>query len=252
MHPVLALTLQAMQADMSRLDHVAMNLANAQTPGYKREVFASGAFSQALRAQGLGDAGQAPAVPPAVHLDLRQGTMRTTAEGLDLALSGPGWFEVITEQGPAYTRLGNFRRDARGRLVTAQGLPVAGSGGEIQLPEGPVSIDAAGRIFEAVTGDGKLARARSEPVAQLKLVAFEEGAAARRLGGGLVAFPGATPRAEAGAEVRQGYLENANVSSMQEMVQLMQTMRHFESMQKVALGYDEMLGSAIRKLGEGQ
>jgi flagellar basal-body rod protein FlgG len=37
---------------------------------------------------------------------------------------------------------------------------------------------------------------------------------------------------------------------MQEMVQLVQTMRHFESMQKVALGYDEMLGSAIRRLGE--
>ncbi|NOJ99668.1 flagellar hook-basal body protein, partial [Corallococcus coralloides] len=51
-------------------------------------------------------------------------------------------------------------------------------------------------------------------------------------------------------QVRQGYLENSNVSSMQEMVHLVQTMRHFESMQKVALGYDEMTGQAIRKLGE--
>ncbi|MDB5856573.1 MAG: hypothetical protein JWQ76_262 [Ramlibacter sp.] len=252
MHPVLAVTLQAMQSDMSRMERVAMNLANVQTPGYKREVIAEGAFTQALRTQGLADAQQAGAVATAVHLDMRQGTMKTSAQGLDLALSGSGWFEVLTEQGPAYTRLGNFRRDAQGRLVTAQGLPVAGTGGEIQLPEGPVSIDAAGRIFEAVAGDGKAAKARSEPLAQLKVVAFEEAAAARRLGNGLVAFPGATPRAEGGTEVRQGYLENANVSSMQEMVQLMQTMRHFESLQKVALSYDEMLGNAIRKLGEGQ
>jgi len=50
--------------------------------------------------------------------------------------------------------------------------------------------------------------------------------------------------------VRQGFLENANVNSMQEMVDLMQTMRHFESMQKVALGHDEMMGAAIRRLGE--
>jgi flagellar basal-body rod protein FlgF len=51
-------------------------------------------------------------------------------------------------------------------------------------------------------------------------------------------------------QIRQGFLENSNVSSMQEMVQLMQTMRHFESMQKVATGYDEMMGTAIRKLGD--
>jgi flagellar basal-body rod protein FlgG len=252
MHPVLAVTLQAMQADMARMDRVAMNLANAQTPGYKREVVTANAFAQALRMGGLADGEQGGLVAAAVHLDQQQGTMKTTAQGLDLALSGPGWFEVLTEQGPAYTRLGNFRRDAQGRLVTAQGQPVAGTGGEIQLPEGPLSIDASGRIFEAVAGDGKVAKLRSEPVAQLKVVAFDEGAAARRLGGGLVVFPGATPRAETQTEIRQGYLENANVSSMQEMVQLMQTMRHFESLQKAALSYDEMLGNAIRKLGEGQ
>jgi flagellar basal-body rod protein FlgG len=252
MHPVLALTLQAMQSDMARMDRVAMNLANAQTPGYKREAAAASTFAQALRTQGLADAEAPGAAPSVVHLDPRQGTMKPTGQGLDLALSGPGWFEVLTEQGPAYTRLGSFRRDAQGRLVTEQGQPVAGVSGEIRLPEGPVSIDAKGRIFEAVAGDGRVAKARSEPVAQLKVLAFEEGAAARRLGAGLVVFPGATPRAEERTEVRQGYLENANVSSMQEMVQLMQTMRHFESLQKAALSYDEMLANAIRKLGEGQ
>jgi flagellar basal-body rod protein FlgG len=50
--------------------------------------------------------------------------------------------------------------------------------------------------------------------------------------------------------VRQGFLENSNVSSTYEMTSLLQTMRHFESMQKIAQGYDDMLGTAIRKLGE--
>jgi len=253
MHPVLSTTLQAMQADMARMDRVAMNLANVQTPGYKREVATTGTFVQALQMQGLRDAEQGGAVAATVHLDHRQGTMKTTGQSLDLALSGPGWFEVITEQGPAYTRLGSFRRDAQGRLVTAQGLLVVGASGEIRLPDGPVSIDVAGRVFEAVArGDGRVTKARSESIAQIKVVTFEDGAAAHRLGDGLVAFPGATARTEAGTEVRQGYLENANVSSMQEMVLLMQTVRHFESLQKVALSYDEMLGTAIRKLGEGQ
>lgn len=241
MHPVLSLTLQAMQSDMRRMDSVAMNLANAQTPGYKREV-AADAFGQLLESHAAG----------VVHLDQHQGALKPSAQGLDLALAGPGWFEVRTDQGPAYTRLGNFRRDPQGRLVSADGHLVAGVAGEIRLPEGPVSIDAEGRIFEAVAGDGGTVKSRDEPVAQLKVVAFEDGASARRLGNGLVSFPVAAAKAAAGTEVRQGYLENANVNSMQEMVQLMQTVRHFESLQKAALGYDEMLGNAIRRLGEGQ
>jgi flagellar basal-body rod protein FlgF len=252
MHPVLSLTLQSMQADMARMDRVAMNLANAQTPGYKREVIAAGTFAQAVQEQVAAAAEQGGPTALAVHLDPRQGAMKATGQQLDIALSGEGWFEVLTDQGQAYTRLGSFRRDAQGRLVTAQGQPVAGMSGEIQLPEGPVSIDAAGRIFEAVAGEGGVAKSGSAPLAQLKVVAFEEGAPARRLGAGLVGFPGATAKTEVRAEVRQGYLENANVSSMQEMVQLMQTVRHFESLQKAALSYDEMLGNAIRKLGEGQ
>ncbi|MCY1245777.1 hypothetical protein D9M72_589470 [compost metagenome] len=55
---------------------------------------------------------------------------------------------------------------------------------------------------------------------------------------------------DAELHVQQGFLENSNVSSMQEMAQLIQSMRHFESMQRVALGYDEMVGNAVRKLGE--
>jgi flagellar basal-body rod protein FlgG len=50
--------------------------------------------------------------------------------------------------------------------------------------------------------------------------------------------------------IRQGFLENSNVDSSQEMTQLVQTMRHFETMQKVVQGYDDMMGAAIRKLGD--
>jgi flagellar basal-body rod protein FlgG len=189
------------------------------------------------------------AQPPA-QLDLRQGTTQPTGQSLDLALSGSAWFEIATPQGAAYTRMGNFRRDAQGRLVTAQGQPVAGLGGDIQLPDGIPVIDAQGRIFESVVGAGQ-ATQRSEPIAQLKLVAFDPAAVAHRIGDGLVGFSGEAPRlADVDTEVRQGYLENSNVRSAEEMVQLLQTLRHFESMQKVALAYDEMLGNALRKLGD--
>jgi len=56
--------------------------------------------------------------------------------------------------------------------------------------------------------------------------------------------------AEDEVRVRQGFLENSNVSSTYEMTSMIQAMRHFESMYKVAQGYDDMVGTAIRKLGD--
>lgn len=255
MNSILAITLQAMQSDMGTMDRVGMNIANAQTPGYRREAASAASFARLVDAS-AGAATDAVAPPAAsVFMDPQQGTLKVTGQGLDLALSGPGWFEVAMAQGPAYTRLGAFRRDTQGRLVTAQGQPVMGTAGEIQLPDGALFIDSEGRIFEgAGGGDTGPAKPRAEPLARLKVVLFDGNAPAQRLGDGLVAFGGASqlPADAATTQVRQGFLENSNVGAMQEMVQLLQTVRHFESLQKVAVGYDEMLGGAIRRLSEGQ
>lgn len=83
------------------------------------------------------------------------------------------------------------------------------------------------------------------------MVRFDSPKTLRRLGEGMVAAgTGMAVVDDAGLQIRQGALENGNVNSMQEMMQLIQTMRHFESMQKMTQGYDDMLGTAIRKLGD--
>lgn len=250
MNEILAVTLRSMQLDMAKVDRVGLNLANAQTTGYKREVVVGETtFGQRLAASRQGATPSGP--QPATHVDQRPGTLRSTGQNLDVALTGPGWFEVQTDHGTAYTRQGDFRLDAQGRIVTQQGQPVMGLAGEIQLPHGFPVIDSQGRVFEGAAPGGAPPAADAQPVAQLKVVQFEDGAAVEHLGQGLVAVRGEVAAAQDGrAEVRQGYLENSNVSSMQEMVQLIQTLRHFESMQKAAIGYDEMLGTAIRKLGD--
>lgn len=252
MNEILAVTLQSMQIDMAKVDRVGMNLANAQTVGYRREIVTGSPFAQQLAAAQQAETPVTPATPAlATHVDQRPGTLRATGLSLDVALTGPGWFEIQTPGGPAYTRQGNFRLDAQGRLVTQQGQPVMGLGGEIQLPHGQPVIDAQGRVFEGTPAGGAPLAAGAQPVAQLKIVRFDARAAVERLGDGLVAIAGETVAMSDGlTEVRQGHLENSNVSSMQEMVQLIQTLRHFESMQRTAVGYDEMLGTAIRKLGD--
>jgi flagellar basal-body rod protein FlgG len=149
---------------------------------------------------------------------------------------------VETEQGVAYTRQGNFRLDAAGRLVTQQGRTVLGLSGPIQLAPGAPRIDAQGRVFEA---------GAAQPQAQLRIVDFAPGAVLERLGDGLVRIQGDPQPVPAATELRQGFLENSNVEPLREMLQLLQSVRHMETLQKVALGYDEMLASSIRRLGEG-
>lgn len=260
MSDVLAISLNSMQQDMARLERISLNMANATTPGYKREVATSlpmgaGSFADAMRGiesaqAGLqsGAAGQLAATGSLlVQTDMRPGTFKTTGQSLDVALAMPGFFEVSTENGLAYTRQGSWQLDPRGRLVTAQGHPVMGRGGEIVLTRPNPVIDAAGQVFESKPGGG----AESTPVAQLKVVQFDNMQDLRRMGDSMVSTEQApTQLLDADVQIKQGFLENSNVSSMREMAQLIQSMRHFESMQRVALGYDEMIGGAVRKLGE--
>lgn len=246
MQEVLAVALTAMHQDMARVDRVAQNLVNVDTPAYRREAIAVRAFASAL------EGAQAPHAAPGgaeAITDVRQGAIKSTGQPLDLAILGEGFLEVRTDAGPAYTRQGSLRLDARGRLITAAGHPVMGKDGEIVLATQTPAIDAAGRITDPDAVPG--AAGAGEPLAQLRVVRFEDPRHLTRLGGGLFAPPtGVAGAMDDHPQLRQGALEASNVSSTQEMVQLIQTMRHFESMQKVVQGYDELLGTAIRKLGD--
>ncbi|MGE4240209.1 flagellar hook-basal body protein [Ramlibacter sp.] len=237
---VLAIALKSLHHDMARLEQVAHNLGNVATPGYKRQALASGSFSRAF------DSAGGPPPTPRIASDLRAGTLQITNQPLDLALTGDGFFEVMTPHGPAYTRSGRFAVDAQGRLATAEGHAVMGRDGEIRLEGRAPSIDAAGHVTEV-----RVEGAPPVSVGRIKVVGFERPQELTRLGSTLF---GPDPRAgtasDAEVRMRQGALENANVNSAREMVELMQTMRHFEGMHRIVQGYDEMLGGAVRKLAE--
>lgn len=250
MNEILSLVLGSMQSDVARLERTGMNIANAGTVGYKREIVAAMPFAARVSpaAEAVSPSMPAPA-SFAVRFDQRPGTLRPTGRSLDVAMAGPGWFEVASDQGVTYTRQGNFRLDARGRLVTQQGHAVMGTAGEIQMPAGQAVIDTWGRIFDPAAPAGA---GRAQAIAQLKVVHIEDGARMDRAGEGRFRIEGdAGVLPESLLQVQQGFLENSNVSHMHEMVRLMETMRHMETMQKVALGYDDMLATSIRKLGEG-
>lgn len=248
MNGILGVALQSMQNDAARLDRVSMNMANALTPAYKRELVIEHKFTDMMQSM---QSTETETAQVEVATDYRQGTFKVTGHSFDFAIDGDGYFELSTPNGPAYTRKGNFRLDAQGRLVSEKGFPVMGKGGEIIVRTPKPNVDLSGKFSEE-NDVNPLTVTPSGYSGQLKIVKFMGTNVLTNLGEGLVELKdGSSAGVENNdAQIHQGQLENSNVNSTQEMVQVMQTMRHFESMQKIAQGYDEMIGTAIRKLGE--
>lgn len=239
-----ALTIAAisMQNDLRRLEGISQNLANVMTPAYKRSIPVDRGFATLMQADTItGNAGVPGAGGSGASvIDAGPGTLRATGNPLDLAIEGNGYFELATEGGSAYTRQGNLAVDPRGRLCNGAGQALLGSGGEIHVGSAPFSIDQHGVI-----------RQGGQNIGQLKLVTFTNAQALLPLGNGLMAQGGATiADSAAPAKVRTGYLENSNVSSPQEMIRLSETVRHFESLQRVVQGYDDVFQKAVNKLGD--
>lgn len=238
MNETLAIAAASMGFDIERLQSIAHNLANVSTTGYKRGILNKQvgvpAFDHQMQLAGMAAALDINAI------DTRPGALRSTGNPLDLAIEGTGFFEVRTPNGVAYTRSGEFQLDRQGQLTTSTGFPVMGTNGTIALTTSTPKIDNQGRIFE-----------KNEQTDQIKVVSFSDTSKLNYLGDGLYDV-GTTHTADTQQSnaLRQGFVEASNVSSMHEMVRMIETLRHFESMQKVVQGMDSIQNSVISKLGQ--
>lgn len=225
---------------VKKQEAIANNLANSVTAGFKRDRVFFEALSRAQAKLMKGEADwQMP--PQAVGaIDFSQGTMEHTGHVLDFALAGDGFFTVSTPEGERYTRNGHFDISTAGVLTTSDGNPVLGTNGPITMPPGVISVSAAG----AVSVDGR-------DVGNLRIVRFADPNVLVRAGSALFAPGNATVKPEEGPTlaVRQGYLEGSNVSTIEEMVDMISTYRFFETGQKAILMQDETLGKAVNELG---
>lgn len=237
MSEVLAIAAKSMADDLARMATISHNLANATTPGFKKDITVTRPFIEYLQTYGAYPRTFTTTVPVLdTVVDYKAGSLRYTGGALDVALDGDGFIELQSDHGPLYTRQGNFQVDARGRLITATGIPVAG---DITLTTTQIRIDNQGRVFDD-----------DRPAGQLRVVSFEHPGALQKVGAGLFIAPNATAGQQSESRVRQGYLENSNVASVTEMVNIIDTMRHFEATQRLIQGYDAILDRAIRMLGE--
>ena len=243
-----------MNAQQTNIDNVAHNLANVNTTGFKKtRVEFEDLVYQQLRAAGA----QASATTEApVGLEMGLGTravatarnfsvgnLRATSGPLDVAIEGQGFFKVSLPDGTTgYTRSGMFHLDAQGSIVTAEGYSLDP---QITVPANAISVSIArdGVVSATIAGQGA-----SQQLGTLELASFPNPAGLTPIGGNLFTPTTASGDPETGAPgvdsrgtLAQGFVEDSNVSVVEEMVNMIIGQRAYEANSRVVKAADDML-----------
>jgi flagellar basal-body rod protein FlgG len=246
-----------MQAQELNIDVIANNLANVNTSGFKK----SRAEFQDLLYESMRAAGSASSQntivptgiqlghgtrPAAVQKMFTQGDFQNTTNELDWAIEGDGFFQIEIPNGDtSYSRSGEFKLDAGGRIVNPDGFPLVP---EMTVPLDTISITVGmdGTVSVIEAGD-----ATPTEIGTLQLARFVNPAGLRSLGKNLYAPTEASGNEITGTAgengfgtIAQGFLEMSNVSVVDEMVSMITAQRAYETNSKVIQTADDMLQMA--------
>lgn len=265
-------------AQQKKIDTIANNIANANTPGFKKDQLV---FREYLNVHEKGGDINLPnkewapkdfyktygaehgmVKVDASYSDHSQGQLVPTNNPLDLAIHGKGYFEILTPHGVRYTRRGSLSLDKDGNLITNQGhrilsrieLPEVGEGSEFvdvisQIPEPEQRLINIGKGTPNINLDGEVF-VNGEKLTQLSVVEFKDTGLLKKQGHNVYINDDARNIIKTLPESRihQGFEEQSNVNPVQEMSELMKSYRQFESIQRAIKTYDSMSGKAINEI----
>jgi flagellar basal-body rod protein FlgF len=214
-----------MVAEQVRQDQLSNDLANASTPGYKPDESSQHSFGDVLLANTEGGAAVG-SVDMGVALgktytNMTPGSLQETGEPLDFAISGSGFFAVRTAQGVRYTRDGQFTSSAQGLLTDTNGDPVLDQSGA------QIKVGAKGAVPAGTLG------------------VFEVPGAVKQ---GENLYSGTAAGKPTGT-VRQGSLEGSGVDAAKIMVEMITSLRSFQSGQQAIQAIGQTLQEAASQVG---
>lgn len=224
-----------------RLTTIADNMANMNTVGFRSTEVK---FDEVLsKTQNDMNAKIAFVSQGNDYLSTKTGELEHTGNGLDFAVKGDAWFSIDTPVGQVLTRDGRFTIKETGELVSSRGYAVLDAGGA------PIQLNRAGGPPE-VGQDGKIIQ-DGRQVATIGL--FEADISkgfVRYENSGIVTTDQPQPIVDSGTTgILQGYLEQSNVNGINEMTQLIQVNRAFESIAAMIRESEASTGDAIKTLG---
>ena len=243
-----------MTAQQLNVDNIAHNLANANTIGFKqRRAQFQDLLYQNLVQPGAA-AGQQTVVPTGLQLGLgtraasneiifSQGAFSATDNPLDVVIQGKGFFQVRRPSGElAFARAGSFHLDRDGNLVTSDGDPLEPA---ITIPPDAQNVTIATDGTVSYTQPNQTA---AQQAGQIQLANFQNPAGLSSIGRNLYTPTDAsgdpsvgTPGGQEGlGTLLQGYVEQSNVSVVEEFINLIAAQRGYEANSKVVKAADEM------------
>jgi flagellar basal-body rod protein FlgG len=243
-----------LEAQQLNIDVIANNLANVNTAGFKQSraefqdllyqnVRASGAASSASTEFPVGLQVGLGSRPVATSRLFTQGDFKQTGAPLDLVIEGQGFFQVRLPSGEtAYTRAGSFHLNREGAVATSDGGLVDP---QITIPPDALTITIAPDGTVSVT---QPSQAQAQQVGAIQLASFPNPAGLNSIGKNLFLPTTSSGEATTGTPgengigtVNQGFLEQSNVSVVEEMVNMIVGQRAYEVNSKVVKTADEML-----------
>jgi flagellar basal-body rod protein FlgG len=243
------------------LTTISNNLANVSTTGFKRDRAEFQDLLYQVRRQPGAQSTQDNELPSGLQLgtgvrivgtqkNFTEGSLQTTDQPLDMAINGEGFFQVTMPDGTvSYTRDGTFHLNSDGQVVTANGFPLEPA---LVVPndtqtftvgeDGTVSVTVAGSSTPTVIGNIQTANFINPAGLQANGTnLFSETAASGAPQTG-------TPGLNGLGTVLQNTLENSNVSTVEELVNMITTQRAYEMNSKVISTADQMLGFVTQNL----
>jgi flagellar basal-body rod protein FlgG len=243
-----------MNAQQANIDNVAHNLANVNTTGFKksRVEFEDLVYDQTkVPGAPTSATGEAPVGletglgvrPVATSRDFGRGNLKATNGPLDLAIEGDGFFQVQLPTGEtAYTRSGTFHLNGEGAIVTNEGFQIEPN---VSVPANATSISVSKDGIVSVSVPGQ---SGSQQVGTIEVASFQNPAGLRAQGENLFLATTASGEPQVGAPgsdargmIVQGFVEDSNVSVVEEMVNMILGQRAYEANSKVIKAADEML-----------
>jgi flagellar basal body rod protein FlgG len=230
---------------------IANNIAASHVAGFKKVAVSFEAVEGGEIARSTHDRlrHEMPGSFPVMknQVDYLEGELRETSNPMDMALRGDGFFALKNANGDSvYTRDGQFYFNSEGTMVNSMGHEFSdATGGTISVTpgQGDVTIDKEGQVFQM-----------EQLVGQVGVFSFENPLLdLQKVGGGFVAKEQGVEPEVAEPEnftVLQGFLENSNVSAIEEMIGLIEVSRAHEANQKMIQTFDQNIGKAIGTLGQ--
>lgn len=254
MHAALYVSKTGLSAQDKQLTTISNNLANASTVGFKRDrAIFEDLIYQNYRQPGAQET-QETQLPSGLQLgtgarvvatqkEHTQGSLQVTDQSLDLAINGPGYFQILQPDGTiAYTRNGQFQMNGEGQLVNADGFLLEPA---VTVPEGvnKITISETGTVNAYTQGV-----VDPQQLGDITLVNFVNPSGLQAIGGNIFVETLAsgnpvqgTPGENGMGYLKQGMLESSNVNIVEEMVSMITTQRAYEMNSKVISTADQML-----------